>query len=615
MQNKSYRVGIYTRLSKDDGTDGESISIDTQKHFLTKYVKENNWQITEIYVDDGYSGTNFERPDFQRMIRDIENNKLDCVITKDLSRLGRNYLQCGYYLEVFFPEHNVRYIALSDGVDTINNTSMDITPFRNLLNEMYVKDTSKKIKTAIRTRFENGKCMVTYAPYGYLKDPNDHNHLIVDEEIRPIIKTIYDLCTEKGYGVRKIMQYLRKNKVIRPSAYLNKRGIKGFERYAKYEEYSWSENGVRAILRSPVYAGNLVGYKRVKLSMKSKKRVSRKPEEWKVVYNTHEGIVSQEQWDLAQELMNKRRPEKTDSGYENIFAGIIKCADCGYALCPTTAHRRKRPQVIDCIQYVCNNYDQYGVKNCTQHSIEARTLQELVLQDVNYFAEKAFTDDNMAELIQEKLKSESRSNEKISRREENRLNKRLNELDNIFKKLYEDRVLDNITERNYNIMSESYQKEQNEIVEKLNKIKLAQKEEEIINNNAIEFVDIIKEYKGIEKLTRPIVVKLIDKIAITEKYNGKDGIRNQDVIIYYKLVGNLQPLSYKVPKKRPVFLGALPKRKCCECGKEYQPTSNVQKYCSKCRKIVRRRQGNESKRKSREKAREEKKLKSGKKIA
>ena len=198
MQSRSYRVGIYTRLSKDDGTDGESISIDTQKHLLTKYVQEQNWQIAEIYVDDGYSGTNFERPDFKRMLRDIEDNKIDCVITKDLSRLGRNYLQCGYYLEIYFPEHNVRYIALSDGVDTLSNTSMDITPFRNLLNEMYVKDTSKKIKTAIKTRFENGKCMVTYAPYGYLKDPNDHNHLIVDEEVRPIIKTIYDLCTENG---------------------------------------------------------------------------------------------------------------------------------------------------------------------------------------------------------------------------------------------------------------------------------------------------------------------------------------------------------------------------------------------------------------------------------
>ena len=601
MQNKSYRVGIYTRLSKDDGTDGESISIDTQKHLLTKYVQEQNWQIAEIYVDDGFSGTNFERPDFKRMIKDIEENKLDCVITKDLSRLGRNYLECGYYLEIFFPEHNVRYIALSDSVDTISNTSMDITPFRNLLNEMYVKDTSKKIKTAIKTRFENGKCMVTYAPYGYLKDPNDHNHLIVDEELRPIIKKIYDLCTENGWGVRKIMLYLRDNKVLKPSAYLTKKGVTGFERFTKYGDYSWSENGVRAILRSPVYAGNLVGYKRIKLSMKSKKKVSKKPEDWQVVYGTHEGIVTQEQWNLAQQLMNKRRHENTDSGYENIFAGIIKCADCGYAMCCSSANRRKRPEPIDNIQYVCNNYSAYGTKSCTQHSIEARILQELILQDINYFANMATENEtNFVEFLKSKLKAESQCNVKTSQNEVKKLNKRLNELDNLFKKLYEDRVTENITERNYKMMSETYQKEQNEIIDKLNIIEQAEKKEKSIDNKVADFTDTIKEYKGLEELTRTIVIKLIDKITISEKYNDENGIINQDVEISYKSVGNLKQLSYKVPTIKPMFIEAIAKRKCCECGKEYQPTSNVQKYCSECRKIVRRRQGNESKRKSRE---------------
>jgi len=604
LQNKSYRVGIYTRLSKDDGNDGESISIDTQKHLLTKYVQEQNWQIAEIYVDDGFSGTNFDRPDFKRMMKDIENNKLDCVITKDLSRLGRNYLQCGYYLEIFFPEHNVRYIALTDGVDTINNTSMDITPFKNLLNEMYVKDTSKKIKTAIKTRFENGKCMVTYAPYGYLKDPNDHNHLIVNEELRPIIKKIYDLCTINDLGVRKIMMYLREHKVVRPCIYLSKQGITGFDRFKKYGDYSWTENGIRNILRSPIYAGNIVANKRIKLSMKSKKRICQRQEDWSIVYGTHEGIVTQEQWNLAQQLMNKRRHEKTNGGYENIFAGIIKCADCGYAMCPTTAHRRKRPNVIDCVQYVCNNYDLYGKKNCTQHSIEARTLQEIVLQDINKLAEKAMNDKKFVETLQEKLKAEYKNEDKTIHKEENKLNKRLNELDNLFKKLYEDRVTENITERNYKMMSETYQKEQNEILEKLDKIETSQREQKQIDNNVLEFTDIIKNYTKLEELTRPIVTSLIDRIEITEKFIDDNGIKKQKVIIYYKYVGNIELVYYDVPKIRPVFIEAMAKRKCCECGKEYQPTSNVQKYCSECRKIVRRRQGNESKRKSRERAKQ-----------
>lgn len=603
MQTKSYRVGIYTRLSKDDGTDGESVSIDTQKHLLTKYVQDNNWQIAEIYVDDGYSGTNFDRPDFKRMIKDIENNKLDCVITKDLSRLGRNYLQCGYYLEIFFPEHNVRYIAVTDGVDTISNITMDITPFKNLLNEMYVKDTSKKIKTAIKTRFENGKCMTTYAPYGYLKDPNDHNHLIVNEELRPIVKKIFDLCTINDWGVRKIMLYLRENKILKPSAYNNKNGVVGFERFEKYGDYSWSDNGVRSILRSPIYAGNIVANRRVRISLKSKKRICQKQEDWNIVYGTHEGIVSQEQWDLAQQLINKRRHDKLENGYVNIFSGIIKCADCGYAMCTTTAHRRKRPEIIDCIQYVCNNYDMYGKKNCTQHSIEARTLQELVLQDINELAEKAMSDKNFVATLQEKLRTETKCEEKSSQKEEKKLTKRLNELDNLFRKLYEDRVTENITERNYLMMSETYQKEQESIIQRLEVIQKISKEQNEINNNVVEFADIISHYHHIEELTRPIVNALIDKIEVTEKYIDDKGVKKQRINIYYKYVGNIQLVNYKVPKKKPVF--PLANKICEECGKEYQPTSNVQKYCNECRVIVKRRKGTENKRRYREKLKQE----------
>ena len=186
INKETYRVGIYTRISIDDGTNEESVSIDTQKKILTDFVIKNGWQISKIYVDDGYSGGNFERPDFKRMIQDIENKEIDCVVTKDLSRLGRNYLDCGYYLEIFFQEHQVRYIAVNDGVDTISNTSMDITPFKNILNEMYVKDISVKVKSARKARLKDGKYMTTVAPIGYLKDPNDHNHLIIDEEMAPV---------------------------------------------------------------------------------------------------------------------------------------------------------------------------------------------------------------------------------------------------------------------------------------------------------------------------------------------------------------------------------------------------------------------------------------------
>ena len=282
-----YLVGIYCRLSKDDGTDNESASIATQKSILTDYVKKQGWHIAKTYVDDGYSGTNFQRPSFQNMIKDIESGLINCVITKDLSRLGRNYLDCGLYLEVFFPEHNVRYIAVNDGVDTLNKSAMDITPFRNILNEMYAADISVKIKSAYRARFQQGKFMGTTAPYGYIKDPADHNHLLIDDKVAHVVKEIFDLAL-KGNGVAKICRHLNKQHILRPAAYAAERGETGFERHFEGNEdkrYIWSGNSVRSILRSPIYAGNLVGYKRIAANMKSKKRPSKLPEEWEVIPN------------------------------------------------------------------------------------------------------------------------------------------------------------------------------------------------------------------------------------------------------------------------------------------------------------------------------------------
>ena len=225
-ENKIYEVGIYCRLSKDDGTDNESASIATQKSILTDYVKRQGWHLAKTYVDDGYSGTNFQRPSFQNMIKDIENGLINCVITKDLSRLGRNYLDCGLYLEVFFPEHNVRYIAVNDGVDTLNKSAMDITPFRNILNEMYSADVSVKIKSAYRARFQQGKFMGTTAPYGYVKDPADHNHLLIDDKVAHVVREIFDLALA-GNGIAKIRKHINKQHILRPAAYAVEQGATG----------------------------------------------------------------------------------------------------------------------------------------------------------------------------------------------------------------------------------------------------------------------------------------------------------------------------------------------------------------------------------------------------
>ena len=601
-EKKIYLVGIYCRLSKDDGTDNESASIATQKSILTDYVKKQGWHLAKTYVDDGYSGTNFQRPSFQNMIKDIENGLINCVITKDLSRLGRNYLDCGLYLEVFFPEHNVRYIAVNDGVDTLNKSAMDITPFRNILNEMYSADVSVKIKSAYRARFQQGKFMGTTAPYGYVKDPADHNHLLIDDKVAHVVREIFDLALA-GNGIAKIRKHINKQHILRPAAYAVEQGATGYERYFEGNEenrYIWSENSVRGILRSPIYAGNLAGYKRIAANMKSKKRPSKLPEEWEVIPDTHEGIVTQEEFDTVQQLITSRRLPENKGGFENIFAGVIKCADCGYAMRAMSANRRKRPDIIDCVQYSCNNYGRYGNIMCTAHSIEARDLFNAVLTDINRFADMAVNDEKAVRAIEKRLTETDHSRAKALEKEQRKLNKRLAELDRLFSSLYEDKVMERITERNFEMMSGKYQKEQLEIVARLKEVTETLGDSYEKSQGVRDFLSLIRNYQGIKELDATIINALIDKILVSEREKLADGTVRQEIKIYYKFIGFVGELHI-TPTKRWT---ALKPKNCTVCGVEYVPRSGISKYCPACAKKIQREKSNESKRRSRERNRQ-----------
>ena len=600
-ENKIYEVGIYCRLSKDDGTDNESASIATQKSILTDYVKRQGWHLAKTYVDDGYSGTNFQRPSFQNMIKDIENGLINCVITKDLSRLGRNYLDCGLYLEVFFPEHNVRYIAVNDGVDTLNKSAMDITPFRNILNEMYSADVSVKIKSAYRARFQQGKFMGTTAPYGYVKDPADHNHLLIDDKVAHVVREIFDLALA-GNGIAKIRKHINKQHILRPAAYAVEQGATGYERYFEDNEenrYIWSENSVRGILRSPIYAGNLAGYKRIAANMKSKKRPSKLPEEWEVIPDTHEGIVTQEEFDTVQQLMTSRRREQNAGGFENIFSGVIKCADCGYAMRAASANRRKRPDIIDCVQYTCNNYGRYGNVMCTAHSIEARDLFNAVLADINRFADMAVNDEKAVRAIERRLTETDQSRAKSLEKEKKKLNKRLAELDRLFSSLYEDKVMERITERNFEMMSGKYQKEQLEIEARLKEVTETLNDSYEKSQGVRDFLSLIRNYQGLKELDATIINALIDKILVSEREKLADGTVRQEIKIYYKFIGFVGELHI-TPTKRWT---ALKPKNCTVCGVEYVPSSGISKYCPACAKRIQREKSNESKRRNRERNR------------
>ncbi len=508
---------------------------------LSRYCREHGFIICEYYIDDGYSGKNFDRPDFKRMISDIEDGKINCVVTKDLSRLGRNYLETGGYTEIYFPEHGVRYIAVTDGVDTLNGSTMDITPFKNLLNDMFVKDISKKVKSALLTRQKQGKFIGTTAPFGYLKDPADTSHLIIDERYAPVVRRIYEM-SKSGMGVNAISKQLRAEKIPRPAAAAAKESQR-YDIYVDSEEkiYGWSHGSVRDILRNPVYAGHIVGQRRPKISLKSNKRKSKAAAETFIVENCHEPIIDPQEWELVQRLITSRHKTRAEGEpkYDNIFSGLIKCDTCGYSLTPTHANRRNRPEVIDNYAYQCNTYRMNGREACTHHWLEARDLNEAILSDIKRIANETIKNDKkMLENISKKLRKNETDKSKQDEKDLRKFNRRLAELDKLFAKLYEDNASGKVSDRNYANLSAVYEKEQIEIEEKINALNTAIKTNRENETNAENFVETIKNYADITELNAAILNTLIDKIVVHEA-EIIDGEKVQKLDVYYKFVGIL----------------------------------------------------------------------------
>lgn len=495
--NNDKITALYCRLSKDDGTNNESMSISTQKTMLKEYAKRNGFLNCRFYVDDGYSGTNYDRPAFRQLIEDIRNGEVATIITKDLSRLGRNYLETGTYIEVFFPNHNVRYIAINDGVDSIDNTQMDITPFRNIINEMYAKDTSRKIKSALRTRRLQGKYMATTPPFGYRKDENDHNHLVIDEVTAPVVELIFSIA-EEGVGLHTICNRLRQAKVLKPSFYKNEL----FERFNDEEKmYDWDTAYVSKILHNPVYAGNLT--------------------------------------------VAERPPIIGDStnGYDNIFRGIIKCADCGSAMLAKVENKRKRNNVLDKTFYCCTKYRKFGKKACSAHNIEARTVHEVVLADIQRHAGQALADRKaMVTEIAERLNVQLSADREQQKKELRQYKQRVSEIENLYAKLYEDMTRKLITEKRFQMLSARYDSEQEELSAKIKELEKSATADREQLSSIEQFAEQISGYAGITELNYKIVHQLIDKILISEpvEINGE---KIQRLTIHYKFIGALETLE------------------------------------------------------------------------
>lgn len=536
---QQYNTALYLRLSRDDELKGESGSISTQRTMLTQYCKEQKMRIVGEYVDDGWSGTNFDRPNFQRMIDDIEDGKINCVITKDLSRLGRNYILTGQYTEIYFPSKGVRYIALSDGVDTEKGES-EIAPFLNILNEMHARQTSKKVKAALNARFHDGAHMCNIPPIGYKKHPEIKGKLIPDEDTRWIVEKIFDLAAH-GMGAAKICKTLSEEQIPTP-AWINYQKYGRFahivEEQPESKRYAWIVSQVKNLLKNEVYVGNSIHYKQSTISFKNKKLQRKPEEEWLRIEGTHEPIISQELWDQAQAHINSRkRPVK--NGETQIFAGILKCADCGWGLRymhnnATAGSKEKR-------YYMCTTYSEYGKDKCSSHYIRYDVIYAVVLGRLQYWISQTHEKDD-GELLQRLLKSgdKQRAKENASAKKElARTEKRLLELDNLFAKMYEDRAKEAITERNFAMLSAKYQEEQTQLESKKQELQAKLDKSAQDTDGAEKWLSLVRKYTELTELTAPLLNELIDKIVVHQAENDENGSRTQEIEIFYRFVGKI----------------------------------------------------------------------------
>ena len=534
------KTALYCRLSKDDEKVGESLSIETQKTMLTQYAKENGFMPIEIYVDDGYSGLNFDRPNFQRMIDDIVLGKIHTVITKDLSRLGRDHLAVGQYTEIYFPTRKVRYIAVNDGVDTANAQSTDFAALKNVINEFYSRDTSRKIKASFKARSKEGKYRATTPPFGYLKDPADHNHLIPDPETAPFVAKIYELSAS-GWGNHRIRDWLRENKVPVPSWFHHVRGLLEKSHMFPDEDsrYIWRPDTLRLLIRNPVYKGDCV-MGRSGTVFKPKQHTRADEKDWIVVEGTHEPLVSRDLWEHANGLISVKRREyqKTLTGYRSLFAGLLKCAECGKAMSRRNYGSNSAHKI-----YVCSAYATYGVYKCSQHKLFEDDLTAAVLADIREKAQAAIADrEGMVRKILKRTAKAANSQTATAARH-NRDCKRLDELNRLVDRLYEDSVLGRISGDNFDRMIGKYQDEQKALTATIAAYEQAEKATDDTRTEAEQCADLLAGFAGIAELTPEILNTLIARIDVREPHEV-DGAMQQDIDIHYRHAGLIEAVEF-----------------------------------------------------------------------
>ena len=547
------KTALYCRLSQDDGLEGDSNSIQNQKNILQKFAEDHHFPNLCFYVDDGFSGGNFQRPAFQQMISDMENGEIGIIVTKDLSRLGRNQLHTGLYIEERFPMFGVRYIAINDNVDTDSSESNDLMPFKNLFNEWFIRDTSRKIRAVLKAKAERGDRPGTRAPYGYIKDP-ETKKLAVDDEAAAIVRRIFAMCAS-GNGPSQIARILKKEQVLTPTMYAYTRYGMNHTCLDTAHPYNWSDSAIANLLENEIYLGNTVNMKYSTKSYKDKRRVEHSREECLVFKDTHPVLITQEVWDIVQRVRkNRRRPTKMEE--QNKYSGLVFCADCGSNM----VLHRARTMSASYNHFTCRTYKKDG-ESCTGHYIRECVLDEVVLEDLRRVTAMARErPEEFAAYIGSRQSAEIQREIRRQEKELAAMRKRKAELDAIFKKLYEDSVLSRITTEQFQMLSSSYTEEQNQIA-----AGIPQKEADIIQrlretvSGTDGFLDKAKRYMDITELTPELLRLFIEKIVVHEKEVKWSKHAPQTVEIYYNGIGfidkqhqdmeSLQPLKTEEPRQ------------------------------------------------------------------
>lgn len=533
--NEDKITALYCRLSRDDEMQGDSNSIRNQKAMLQKYADENGFTNTAAFVDDGYSGTTFDRPDWNRLMTLVDDGRVGTIIVKDMSRLGRDYLKVGMYTEMVFPNAGIRFIAINNAIDSANQMENDMTPFINIFNEFYAKDTSRKIRAVARARGQSGKPLCVHPPYGYIKDPQDKTRWLVDKEAAEVVREIFHLCVQ-GYGVSQIAGELMRRHILNPVFYAKSQGRSIPARREEGDEYVWSATSVSQILSHPEYLGHTVNFKTYRKSYKLKKQLKHDPSEWVVFEGTHEPIIDQETYDIVQRIRNGRR-RKTPMGEMPVLSGMVFCADCGAKLYQLRHRGWKHKQEY----MVCATYRKKGKSRCPSHLIHNVVIEDFLLKgirDITEYVRK--NEDEFVELVMKKSRAESTKRLNKAKREMNEAQSRILKLDGIIRQLYEDNLDGKISDERFKKMSESYDEEQRNLMNRVAEIKAEISSQEESTGKADSFLALVRKYTDIRELTPEIVREFVERIDIFEP-QCDNGNKVQKIRIIWNCIGEFNP--------------------------------------------------------------------------